>query len=157
MVTAGWLQKTELFGSLEIAQLEDLLSYATVESFPAGRTIFHQGEEAKFLYVLIEGCVELTAQGGEMSDLMSTRIEREGSTFGMPSLIEPFRYNVTATTTQASKILTIDARYLRERFEQDPKMGIEIFRKLAFVYFERLNRMRSGVSSLLKMLKEKTR
>lgn len=157
MVTPGWLKKTELFGALETSQLEDILSHSTVVSFPEGKTIFHQGDEAMSLYLLIEGCVELTAQGGERTDLMTTRIEREGLTFGMPSLIEPYRYNVTATTTKASTILVIDAWYLRQRFEQDPKMGVGILRKLAFVYFERLNRMRSGVSSLLKMLKEKTR
>lgn len=155
MVTAAWLKKTELFGSLEASQLEDVLSHSAVQSFRPGETVFHQGDGALFLYVLIEGCIELRAQGGEKTDLMTTRIEREGLTFGMPSLIEPFRYNVTAVSTAPSKALAIDARYLRERFEDDPRMGLEIFKKLSFIYFERLNRMRSGVSNLLKMLKGK--
>lgn len=155
MVTAAWLKKTELFEPLEVSQLEELLSRSTVRSFSRGETVFRQGEEALFLYVLIEGRVELRAQGGEMTDLMTTQIDREGLTFGMPSLIEPFRYNVTAIASEASNLLEIDARYLRERFEQDPKMGIKILRKLAFIYFERLNRMRLGVSNLLRMLKGK--
>jgi CRP-like cAMP-binding protein len=157
MVTVAWLRKTELFESLEISQLEGLLSHSSVESFPQGKTIFRQGDEATSLYVLMEGEVELTAQTGEKTELMTTKIDREGSTFGMPSLIEPFRYNVTATSSKVSKILVIDACYLRDRFEEDPKMGMEVMKKLALIYFERLNRMRLGVSNLLKMLKEKTR
>jgi hypothetical protein len=40
--------------------------------------------------------------------------------------------------------------------EKDPEMGMEIMKKLASIYFNRLNEMRSGVSNLLKGFKFKT-
>jgi CRP-like cAMP-binding protein len=73
----------------------------------------------------------------------------------MPSLLEPFRYNVTATCLKPSKVLMIEADHIRKRMEQDTKMGMEIMKKLALIYFNRLNEMREGVSKLIKMFKSK--
>jgi CRP/FNR family transcriptional regulator, dissimilatory nitrate respiration regulator len=156
MVTTAWLRNTELFSGLEELQLGVILSHSSVESFPEGRTIFHRGDEAHRLYVLIEGIVTLAVETGEKIDMMTSTIDKEGAIFGMPCLLEPFRYNVTATCLKPSKVLIIAADQMLKLIEQDLKMGMEIMRKLAFIYFNRLNEMREGVSKLLKALKFKT-
>ena len=156
MVSSEWLRRTELFESLEESQLNALLSNAQVDSFPEGKTIFQQGDEAVYLYILIEGVVDLTVKTGEKIDFMTSKIEKEGVVFGIPSLLEPFRYNVTATCLKPSKVLTIKADRIRKNMEMDPKMGMEIMKKLASIYFNRLNEMRQGISNLLKVFKPKT-
>jgi CRP-like cAMP-binding protein len=156
MVSAEWLKRAELFEALNESQLNALLSKSNVESFPEGRTIFRQGEEANRLYVLIEGAIDLTVKTGEKIDFMTSKIDKEGAVFGMPSLIEPFRYNVSAACLKPSKILIIEADHLKKRMEEDPKMGMEVMKKLASIYFNRLNEMRTGVSNLLKISKFKT-
>jgi CRP-like cAMP-binding protein len=156
MVSTDWLKKMELFGPLSESQLNILLSHSSVESFPEGKTIFRQGEEAHRLYILIEGMVDLTIKTGERTDFMTSKIEKEGAIFGMPSLIEPFRYNVTATSLKPSKVLIIDADHIKTNMEKDLKMGMEIMKRLASIYFNRLNEMRSGVANLLKISKFKT-
>jgi len=40
--------------------------------------------------------------------------------------------------------------------EKDPRMGMEILKKLVSIYFNRLNEMRLGVSNFLKVFKLKT-
>ena len=156
MVSAGWLKKTELFEALEEPQLNTLLLHASVESFPEGKTIFNQGEKAVRLYVLVEGAVDLTVKTGEKIDFMTSKIEKEGAVFGMPSLIEPFRFNVTAICSKPSKVLVLDADHIKKTIQEDPKMGMEIMKKLASIYFNRLNDLRSGVSNLMKTFKLKT-
>jgi CRP-like cAMP-binding protein len=156
MVSSEWLKRTELFENLEEAQLKALWSNAQVESIPEGKTIFRQGDEAIYLYILIEGVVDLTVKTGEKMDFMTSKIEKQGAIFGMPSLLEPFRYNVTAISLKPSKVLTIKADSMRENMEMDPKMGMEIMKKLASIYFNRLNEMRQGISNLLKVIKPKT-
>jgi CRP/FNR family transcriptional regulator, dissimilatory nitrate respiration regulator len=156
MVTTAWLRNTELFSGLEELQLGVILSHSSVESFPEGRTIFHRGDEAHRLYVLIEGIVTLAVETGEKIDMMTSTIDKEGAIFGMPCLLEPFRYNVTATCLKPSKVLIIAADQMLKLIEQDLKMGMEIMRKLAFIYFNRLNAMREGVSKLLKAFNFKT-
>jgi CRP-like cAMP-binding protein len=84
---------------------------------------------------------------------MTSKIEKEGAIFGTPSLMEPFRYNVTATCLKPTKVLAIEAVQLKRMMEDDPRMGMEIMRKLASIYFNRLNELRSGVSNLLKVFK----
>jgi CRP-like cAMP-binding protein len=156
MVSAEWLKRTELFEALEEPQLNTLLLHASVESNPEGKTIFNQGEKAARLYVLVEGAVDLTIKTGEKIDFMTSKIEKEGAVFGMPSLIEPFRFNVTAICLKPSKVLVLDADHIKKRMEEDPRMGMEVMKKLASIYFNRLNDLRSGVSNLLKTLKLQT-
>jgi len=156
MVSTEWLRKTELFGTLGESQLSVLLSHSSVESFPEGKTIFRQGDEANHLYLLIEGMVDLSFKTGEKIDFLTSKVEKEGAAFGVPSLIEPFRYNVTATCLRSSKVFVIDAVRVRVEMEKDPRMGIEIMKKLASIYFSRLNEMRLGVSNFLKVFKSKT-
>ena len=156
MVSAEWLKRTELFEALEEPQLNTLLLHASVESLPEGKTIFNQGDKAVHLYVLVEGAVDLTIKTGEKIDFMTSKIEEEGAVFGMPSLIEPFRFNVTAICLKPSKVLVLDADHIKRRMEEDPKMGIEVMKKLASIYFNRLNDLRSGVSNLMKTFKLKT-
>ena len=155
MVTTDWLKKTELFGTLTESQLNILLSDSSVESLPEGKIIFRQGDEANHLYVLIEGMVALSAKTGERFDFLTSKVEKEGAAFGIPSLIEPFRYNMTATCLKPSKVLVIDAGVVRLDMERDPKMGMEIMKKLASIYFNRLSEMRLGVSDFLRASKFK--
>jgi CRP/FNR family transcriptional regulator len=156
MVSADWLRRTELFGTLSESQLNTLLLHSSVKFFPEGKTIFNQGDEAAHLYILIEGVIDLTIKTGEKIGFMTSKIEKEGAVFGMPSLVEPFRYNVTATCLKPSKVLIIEADLIKKKMEEDPKMGMEVMKKLASIYFNRLNEVRAGVSNFIKILKFKT-
>lgn len=156
MVSAEWLKKAELFNILGELQLNALLSYSIVKSFPEGETIFRQGEEATHLYILIQGAVDLTVRAEEQIDFMTSRIEKEGAVFGTASLMEPFHYNVTAKCLKPSQVLIFEAHQIRKKMEEDPKMGMEMMKKLASIYFNRLNEMRKGVSNLIKLFKFKT-
>jgi CRP-like cAMP-binding protein len=156
MVSAEWLKKAELFGTLKESQLNTLLSKSNIESFPEGKMIFRQGEEANCLYVLIQGAVDLAVKAQEQIDFMTSKIEREGAVFGTASLMEPFRYNVSATCLKPSEVLVIDAFFIQKMMEEYPRMGMEMMKKLASIYFNRLNDLRSGVSNLFKFFKIKT-
>ncbi len=156
MVSTDWLRKTELFGTLGEPQLSLLLSHSSVESLPEGKTIFRQEDEANHLYILIEGAVDLSVKTGEKFDFLTSKVEKEGAAFGIPSLIEPFRYNMTAICSKSCKVLVIHAGRVRMDMEKDPKMGMEIMKKLASIYFHRLSEMRLGISNFLRASKPKT-
>jgi CRP-like cAMP-binding protein len=153
MVSAEWLKKAELFGVLNNSQLNTLLSESHVEDCPEGKIIFHQGEEALHLYVLIQGSVELMVKAEEKLDFMTSRVEKEGAVFGSPSLVEPSRYNVSAICRKPSKVLVLDAKHIRVKMEE-VQMD-EVMKKLASIYFKRLTDLRAGVSNLMKTVKFK--
>ena len=50
-----------------------------------------------------------------------------------------------------SRISRIDADHLKRRMEEDPTLGIAIMKKLALIYFNRVNELRAGVVNFLKM------
>lgn len=150
MVSVEWLKGTELFETLKESQLNALLSHSVVESFSEGKTIFKQGGEATRLYILVEGSVDLTVKTEKQIDFMTSKIEKDGAVFGTASLMEPYRYNVSAICVKPSTVLIMEANYLGRKMEEDPGMGLEIMKKLASIYFNRLNEMREGVSNLIK-------
>jgi len=156
MITAAWLRKAELFSGLEEFQLNAILAHSSTESFPERKTIFRQGEEARRLYILIEGRVTLTVETGEKTGMMASTIEKEGAIFGMPSLLEPYRYNVTATSLSPSRALVIAADQLISLMAQDPKIGMEVMKKLASIYFNRLNEVRKGLSKFLQPFRSRS-
>jgi len=156
MVSANWLKKTELFEGLDESQLNDLLAYSTVESFPEGKIIFHQEAEATHLYILIQGAIDLSVKAQEEIGFLTSQIQKEGAIFGIPSLIEPFRYNVTAKCILPSKVLSIESHYLRKKMEEDPKMGMQMMKKLTLIYYNRLNELRKGIVNFFKVFNVRT-
>ena len=156
MVSAEWLKKAELFEAFDELRLTALLSHSRVESCSERRIIFQEGEEASHLYVLIEGAIDFSVKAKEKVAVMASQVCREGSIFGIPSLLEPYRYNVTAICSVPSKILRIEANYLRARMEEQPRLGMKIMKKLALIYFNRLNELRAGVVDFLETFPPKT-
>jgi CRP/FNR family transcriptional regulator, cyclic AMP receptor protein len=145
MVSADLLKKVELFEALDEFRLSVILSHSRVESCPEGRIIFREGEDATYLYVLIEGAIDFSVRAQKKVAVMSSQVTREGSIFGIPSLLEPYRYNVTAICSVPSRILRVEADYLRTRMDEEPRLGMKIMKKLALIYFNRLNELRAGV------------
>lgn len=157
MVSKNLLKKAELFMDLNEIQLEEILKNASLNSFKEGETIFNQGQKADYLYVLIEGLIDLSVKGkGEDAEFMTSKIEKEGSVFGTPSLMEPPFYNVSARCIKPTKALAIRAEYLKKLMENDPQMGIAILKRLASIYFNRLNELRMGIINLFKIHKFKS-
>ena len=47
------------------------------------------------------------------------------------------------------------ANPLKKMIEEDPMMGMEVMKKLASIYFNRLNELRTGISNFFKVFKFK--
>lgn len=156
MLAADCLKKTELFEGLDEAQLNALMAHSKVERFPVGRIIFRQEEAATHLYLLIEGAVDLSVEAQEGLGLLASHMQTEGAIFGTPSLLEPFRHRVTAKCILPAKVLSIESSFLREKMAEDPKMGMRIMKKLALIYYQRLNDLRKGVVNFFKVFQMQT-
>src|SRR3954471_6217580 len=90
---AEFLAARDPFSGLDEAELERLASRTQVEFFPAGTTIFPQGERPQGrIRVIRRGAVELVDHGNPV-DLLG-----EGEMFGHPSALsgQPTRYEARA-------------------------------------------------------------
>jgi CRP-like cAMP-binding protein len=147
------LKETELFRDLTEKQLESIARSAQEKVYDPEENIFVHGEEAKNLYVLLDGTVDLKLKAFEDIDLMTSKLTEKGDVFGTGSLMMPALYNVTAKCLENTRVLAIDAYALRGLIDEDPKLGREIMRRLAQLFFSRLNETRQGITNLFKVFR----
>ncbi len=144
------LKEAGLFGDLTEKQLESIGRSAQEKVYDSEQNIFVHGEEANKLYVLLEGTVDLKIKAFEDIDLMTSKLTNKGDVFGTAALMVPALYNVTAKCAENTRVLAIDAKALRGIIDEDPKLGLEIMRRLAQLFFSRLNETRQGITNLFK-------
>ena len=63
------LRKLPLFAEMSLENLERLLDAALLQQFPAGVVLIHEGDQADFLHVLIDGLAEALVQVWEQLGL----------------------------------------------------------------------------------------
>ena len=93
------LEQLGIFASASRPLLERLASNAEERDFTDGAEIIVQGEEADYLYVLIEGTVEVTSSGEGGGPAMPIRTMEAPTYFGEIGILEhiPRTANVTAS------------------------------------------------------------
>lgn len=150
------LKETDLFKGLEMKQLQHFGKHFIERIFETGELIFTQGGLAENLYILLEGEVTLGIKAKGEVDITAYSVGKKGETFGLSSLIKPYRNNVSATCAKKTKLLSINGEVLRKLMKQNRKVGMEIMERVAEIYYNRLNNTRSMITNLFKMFKFQT-
>lgn len=121
-----------LFAQMSDESLDALLKHALLQRFPAHADIIAEGDHADFLYVVVEGAVDLfaTREGHETT----IDIVRSASTFILAAVIRDERYLKSARTLVPSKFLVIPATAVREAFARDADFARSIVLELAARY-----------------------
>lgn len=126
------LKTLPLFSEMKAESLASLLDAALLQQFPAGVTLVHEGEPADFLYVLIDGLVEIYTEhsGGEWGISLINPV----ATFILAAVVSDQPYLNSARTLADSRVLLIPAQRVREVFDQDVAFARLVARELAFAY-----------------------
>lgn len=156
MTTAQVLSRASLFRPLSDEQLGAVVRLGQVKQFDQGEVIFKQGEQAKTIYVLLNGLVRLRIKAPEELDLMAETLEDPGTVFGMAALSKSHVYNVTAQCIKHTKAFAVDTSGLKEIIARDPAVGVEVMAELAQLYSNRLNYTRAAVTNLFRIFKAQT-
>jgi CRP-like cAMP-binding protein len=147
------LKEVELFRDLTEEQLENIARNTQERVYDSQQNIFEHGQEAKSLYVLLDGAVDLKIRTFDGIDLMTSKLTSKGDVFGTASVMSPPLYNVTAKCLENTRMLAIDAYALRGLIDEDPILGLEVMRQLAQLFFGRLNETRRGITNLFKVFR----
>jgi len=150
------LRESDLFKGLDMKQLELFGKHFTKKTFEAGELVFVQGGLAENLYILLEGEVTLGIKAKGEVDITASSVGKKGETFGLSSLIKPYRNNVSATCTKKTRLLSVNGEVLRKLMKQNRKVGMDIMEKVAGIYYSRLNNTRAMITNLFKMFKFQT-
>ena len=129
--TAGKrLQQDPLFQGLDTAQLREVLGAARERKVQRGSFLFHQGDPASALYVLVSGQVRMLQVTSEGQQVL-LRIITPGETFGGIAVLENTTYPASAQAARDCAVLTWDGETLARLMERFPRMALNALRLLA--------------------------
>jgi len=126
------LQELPLFSEMSPTSLEGLLDAALLQQFPAGIDLIHEGAQADFLHVLIDGLAEIYTEqdGAEWGISLVSPV----STFILAAIVSDQPYLNSARTLIESRVLLIPAKRVREIFDKDVAFARIVAKELAFAY-----------------------
>lgn len=105
---------------------------AFLQRFPANTALLMEGDSVDFLYILLDGAVELGA--GWKSKDTTLAILRPISTFILAAVVLESDALMSAVTLDRSEILMVPGESLRSSMKQDAKFGFAVSEELAGCY-----------------------
>lgn len=121
-----------LFETMSESNFEKLMQAAYLQTFPAQLTLIHEGESADFLYVVVEGKVELFANSNGREATMA--VVWPFGTFILAAVLKDAVNLMSARTNERSKILLVPSEDVRQAFEEDDSFARAIVVELASCY-----------------------
>jgi len=106
------------FPILDEAQIAKLGRYGVEESVPAGHVFFREGERGSDFVLVLTGVVEAVAHFGDSGETTST-IFNPGQFVGVMNILSNEGAYVTATATEASRVLKVPLAQLRAVIGED--------------------------------------
>lgn len=109
--------------------------------FMPDEMIFREGEPADIFFLIRVGKVLIGTQAPERG-LIPIQTVGPGEVVGWSWLFPPYRWQFDAKALEVTRALAFDGKCLREKCEQDPRLGYELMRRFARVMAERLQATR---------------
>jgi CRP-like cAMP-binding protein len=131
------LKKNPLFESLDLDEIRRIIGFAERNSYAKGDFVFSQDAEARKLYVIEEGLVNIILQLRPDRQL-TIATEAKGGAFGWAALLPPHRHGAAAKCLEPCQLLEIDGNKLRGICYQEPILGVKFMEGLARFIASRL-------------------
>ncbi len=149
------IRQLSLFKSMSDGSFSELMNAAYLQNFPAQVDLIHEGDNADFLFFVVEGCVELYANANDREGVLA--LVRPVGSFILAAVLEDSVYLMSARTSEKSRILMIPAQNVRDAFKRDDTFARAIVLELSG-YFRAVVkeykdlRLRTGVERLANRL-----
>ncbi len=149
MESSESLESLDFFSGLEAADRELLAAIASRHSYPAGTTIFTEGDEPGSLRVLERGLVSLRQrQRDAPGDMQMMSLSERGAVFGIAALVgEENIYPHSAICLEETEVVELDAEQLLSLLHDKPDAGVRILLRFAQYLSTRLSAAREQIRS----------
>src|SRR3982751_5913720 len=124
------LKKTSLFGGLDESELSALSDRAVEQRMAPGEILFIAGEEARGLYVIVEGAVRAFRESLDGREQV-IHVERAGATIAEVPMFDDGPFPSTVAAEEATSVLFIDKRDVRRLCLEHPQIGLAALKLLA--------------------------
>ena len=136
MINIDFLDQVQIFQGLNHEQLTKILEFCEEAEFEPGSKLFKQGEDAVYLWIVMEGQVDLRydAAGSSVSEANTISTIPEAGAFGWSSFTSPNKYRLSGVCAdKPCKLIKVERKGLQQLFETDPDMGYAVITNVATV------------------------
>jgi CRP-like cAMP-binding protein len=135
------LTEQPFFAGLDDAAITLIAGCARNVHVAAGAYLFREGEDADVFFVVRHGRVALELHSPAGGTRLLDTVE-EGEVLGWSWLVPPHHWFLDARAVDAVSLVSIDARCLRDKCDQDPALGYALLQRVARVMYHRLQSAR---------------
>jgi CRP-like cAMP-binding protein len=136
----------ELFSELNEAELQEIAALAQTRSVPTDTTIFHEGDPADSIFLVVGGRVKVVTTSSDGKEFILS-VLGSGQVFGEMGLLEAAPRSASVVSITEVELLIIK----REDFDRLLTSSPGISRKLMAILSRRLRRANSKMESLAYM------
>ena len=137
-----------IFQGLSEPQLELLRPLFTVHQEKADRVLFEQGEAAEYLYIVVEGEMNIRYKPEDGPAIIVARVRPNG-VIGWSAALGSLIYTSAVVCATDCILLRVRGQDLRSLYEQHPDTGKIFLDRLALAVSERMTNTHSHVVTLL--------
>ncbi|MDP1631225.1 MAG: cyclic nucleotide-binding domain-containing protein [Caulobacter sp.] len=131
-VDAERVRALPLFSGVSDELFRDVTGGCFLQKFPAGTTLLMEGDPVDFLYVLLDGSVELGASWNDKETTLA--VLQPVSTFILAAVVLEADALMSAQTIERSDILMLSGEALRRAMKEDAQFGFAVAQELSGCY-----------------------
>ena len=130
-----YIKQSDLLLGTSMDFVKKFMDISRMVSHEKGDILFHENDESRHFYILLNGHVKLSVgEGGQVV----YDVGQNGEAFGWSSLIGRDVYSASAVCVEPTKLLVTDRQELGKVLEEDPANGIIFLKQLAATLGNRL-------------------
>jgi CRP-like cAMP-binding protein len=132
--------ETDLFKGLPPAEADRLLALGKPLLLTSGAELFHLGDTAASIYLIVRGRLRLTLPMQVRSHEENVFVEERssGQTVGWSALIPPYRFTLTATAALETEVIAFSRDALNQYGAGNPETAHIVSMNLAGLIGQRL-------------------
>jgi CRP-like cAMP-binding protein len=139
MTTSDVLSRSELFGELSAAVLNEIAGICREVKVSKGEIIFRIGDLSHDVFLLADGSVELGYGAISVDESKSGTIREPGDFFGWGALAGEGNYRlINAMAVQETRLIIVNGVQLMNLLEGQPAAGFRFIRKLLAIILNRI-------------------
>jgi CRP/FNR family transcriptional regulator, cyclic AMP receptor protein len=140
------LRAQPLLDGLSDWQLERLASHGHRSMFHAGCRIFHEGEPAERMWLIVDGRVVVDAHTSKHGQVTVDTLG-PGAMLGWSWLLPPHRWHFGAVAAETTQTVELDGSAVRELCHNDPMLGYQLALAVVHVATDRLQATRRRLAT----------
>jgi len=149
MISPEVLRRFSLFAGLSPEIYNDLAMAGEEISLSEGVWLFHEGDSADSLYLLLSGTITLKLAVGSPDNLTEIEDLVQGDMIGWSALVEPHIYTLSAMAGSPVRLVRLDADTVLGLMEDNAEAGFTIMRNLSQAIVKRMSHLRVRFVSLV--------